>query len=294
MVRSAPRQLLAAGLVASLVVYPTPARADLFGADVPVLVQLVSNSFSQLQVLNEGLSTARSAYEETRRLTSYAAEAAAEFQEFQQLGARVFSGDVTAALDATFPDLAYFRAAAASGGHDLFQSRGELSQMVRVCVAQGRCTEVQGALSLQQATRNISATFGTSPAGDIEGHIMDQQAALALASAQAQMGRDEVLRLTARALMERCTSAKDLSACQAAGSVAQIAALEQSAAIADQLAQANTLQATQLAHESAARKREQRGAQQREEFLEQAVDLFAPAPPPVEVQQGFDMQREGP
>jgi hypothetical protein len=291
MVRSPARRLVAASLV--LLAYPTPARADLFGADVPVLVNLLANSFTEIQTLTEALQTARSTYEETRRLSSFAAEAAAEFKEFQQLGARVFSGDVTAALDSSFPDLAYFRAAAASGGDDWFQNQGELSRMVRVCISQGRCTEVQGALSVKETQSTISATFGTAPPGDVEARIMDQQAALALSSAQAQMGRDEVLRLTARALMDECTSAKDLAACQAAGNVAQIAALEQSAAIADQLAQANTLQATQLAHDSAERKREQRGTQQQQLFVKQAVDFFSPAPLPMDVGQGFDPKLEG-
>ncbi|WNZ66222.1 hypothetical protein QEG98_42140 (plasmid) [Myxococcus sp. MxC21-1] len=259
---------------------------------MPLLVQLVSNSFVQVNQVTESLQMARSVYQETQRLTSYAAEAAAEFDEFQRLGARAFTGDVGAALDSAFPDLGYIRRQAASDGAGMFRNERNLSRTVRFCLSSGNCAEVQEVQSLRDVTRSISAAFGTSPAGDVETRVMDEQAALAIVSAESQMARNEVLRLQAAELMKRCTEAKDLSACQAAASVAEIAALEQSAAIADQLAQANTLQATELAHQAAERRRQETAAQQREEFLRHAVESFTPMPPAIRLDEGFDMQKE--
>ena len=280
-----PLVLLTAG-------YPLPARADFFGGDLPLLTTLVAQSFEQVATLMETLSTLRQSYDEAKKLASYAAEARDEFREVQSVGAKVFSGDVMSALDSTFPDLAYLRSEAAAGGEAWFHSNGEIAQTVRLCLSQGTCAEVQAAQTLASARAALENTYGAAAASDVKSRVADEQAAVALSASQGQVGRNEVLRLTARELMRKCTGGRDLSACQAAAAAAEIANLEQSAAISDQLAQGNTLQALQLAAHTEEQKRALQALHQREAVLKHAADLFAPAPPPVLTDKGFDLARE--
>ncbi|RKG67819.1 hypothetical protein, partial [Corallococcus terminator] len=95
----AAAKALAVPLILLTATYPMPARADFFGGDLPLLTTLVAQSFEQVATLTETLSTLRESYDEAKRLASYAAEARDEFREVQSVGAKVFSGDVLAALD---------------------------------------------------------------------------------------------------------------------------------------------------------------------------------------------------
>jgi len=281
-------------LALTLVGIPLPARADIFGADVPVLVNLLANSFQELHTLQEGIKTARETYDETKRLAGYAQEAAQAFKGFQKSkGAALFSDNINAALDSAFPDLAYFRAEAARTG-PWAQANGELGRLVRLCLSggSGSCIQVQEALTLQSARASVSATFGTASPKDLQARILDDQAAVSLSMSSAQAGRSALARAKAEELMRQCTLGGNLAACQAAAAAAEIAGLEQSADIADHLAQANTLQAMQLAERNGARKQEQADAQARHHFLESAAKTFGAGPPSVKTE-GFNLFEEG-
>jgi hypothetical protein len=279
-----PMALLAA-------IVPRPARADFFGGDLPLLTTLIAQSFEQVATLTETLATLRQSYDEAKRLASYAAEARDEFREVQALGAQVFSGDVAAALDSTFPDLAYLRGEAARGGEGWFHSNGELASTVRMCLASGQCAQVQAVQSFSRARAAIDNTYGAASLSDVRSRVADEQAAVALTAAQAQLGRNEVTRLAARNLMAKCTGGKDLSACQAAAAAAEIAQLEQTAALSDQVAQSNTLQAMELAARTAEEKQRLQAAHQREAVLKHAVDLVSGGAPTITTQ-GFNLAGE--
>ncbi|MHB8876862.1 MAG: hypothetical protein ACYC8T_24460 [Myxococcaceae bacterium] len=82
--------------------------------------------------------------------------------------------------------------------------------------------------------------------------------------------------------MRRCTGAtqsKDARAgCEAAAHTATILQAEQSADIADQLAEGNRLQAARIAQENARRKRELAEALERRQLLLESSRQLAPRP----------------
>ncbi|RKG66276.1 hypothetical protein, partial [Corallococcus terminator] len=186
----------------------------------------------------------------------------------------------------------YLRNEAAAGGEAWFHSNGELAQTVRLCLSAGQCAEVQAAQTLASARAALENTYGAAAASDVRSRVADEQAAVTLVAAQGQVGRNEVLRITARELMRKCTSGRDLSACQAAAAAAEIANLEQQAAISDQLAQGNTLQALELAARTEEQKRALQSIHQREAVIQHAADLFAPTAPAVLTDKGFNMAGE--
>ncbi len=263
-------------LSALLVLAPRPARADLLGADVPLLVELVANSFAELESLRQSLATARATYDETKELASYAHDAASAYRSFKDSGGHLFDANVTAALETAFPDLAYLRAEAQQPG-PWGAGRGQLQRLVRLCLTtKGQCREVEQAMSLAQTREAISATFGTVPDEDVRGRLAREHVAVALTAASGQAGRSIASRQRAEELMAQCTRGVSIEACQAAAAAADIAQLQQGADIADQLAQNTTLQALEVADRDAERQRVAREDAARQELLHHAADAYAP------------------
>jgi hypothetical protein len=277
-------QLLALFLAVLIATYPTTARADLFGADIPILTQLGLTAIENLRKVQEQLHTMKATYDETKRLASYAAEARETFKEFQAKGVRMFSDDVRGALDQAFPEVSYFRGEATRGG-PWVGANGEYRRMLHSCAGGGGgCIEIQEAASLEDTRRNISATFGTAAANDLQSRVLDEQSALGFAAADSQQGRSQITRQQAAELMRMCSVGKDITACQMAAQLAQIENLNQNTRIADQIAEGNKMQAMGLAAQAAERKAALEQARQREELLRRAVDAFDPAP--LQIQYG--------
>jgi len=263
----------ASALIVALVA--APAFADLWGADLGPLSTLVSQAATQIAQIADTLSTLRKTYDEAKRVAGYADDAVKSFKAFQKSGAEMFRDGADSALDRAFPDLAYFRSEASRTG-PWAQGTGELQLMVSYCVRGGLtgpgCTQVQEALTLKQARSALSATFGTTPpvAGAVEIRAMDHEAAMGMATSSAQVGRDAIARQQAKGLMERCTGGTDddsIAACQAAANAASILGVEQGADVADQLAEANRLQAVRVAQENGKRKRETNEAIERRQLI---------------------------
>src|SRR5690349_20825566 len=186
--------LLTAAATVALFLWPASARADLVGADVPVLSGILVQATQTVMSVNESLRTARESYEEFRRLAGYADEASRAYQEFSQLNARMFSGDLQGAFDSAFPELAAIRADAErlSSGGRWAQGTGELRRLVHVCLQVGQCAEVRAALSFQQTREALSAMFGTAPEALRGLRAADDEAAVSIAASTAQEGRGAI------------------------------------------------------------------------------------------------------
>lgn len=291
---SLTQQLLSGLLVAMLAFYPAPARADLFGADVPPLLTLASNSFAELAKLQEAINTARATYNSTRELAGYAKEAHDAFNAFRAGPVRFFSATFSEAMGQAYPELGEIRALA--GTPWAADNQGRMGQQFQVCLSsqlrgQG-CKLVAETMSMQQARMAISAAFGTVPKDDVQGQVIEKQAATAAAHNSTQMASNSFNRLRLQQLRRQCTgdgtASPNLAACQAAAALASIESADQQMAISDQLAQANELAATDLALQNAQRLQEAREARQRDAILGHAAKEFAPRPTVIEGP-GFDL-----
>lgn len=263
------------------------AYADFWGGDIPLLTTLVANTADQLAKAYETLETLRKTYDDAKKIAGYADEAYQAYQHFAQYSGERFGQDALSALDSAFPDIGYFRREASRTG-PWAQGTGELQALVSYCFkglakpggGQG-CVQLQEALSLRQTQAAIQGTFGTAPvmAGSIEVRAVDHESAVAMAASASQFERNRLTRSEADGLLESCRDADgDLAACQAAAGTAQIRQLKASADIADQLAEANRLQAVELSQSNARRKRELNEALERRRLVLEGTETLAEQP----------------
>ncbi len=294
--RSSTRIAAALSLTLSLTVGVRPAAADIAGADIPILLDLLVNSFTEIEQLRQQVRVARQTYEETKALVGYAQDAHRAFESYQKYSGEMFGADLLATLDRSFPDLAYFHNEIQTGGILNAGENPVLRQKMVYCAgrrfAGSDCVEVHRAVTLGEARDAIATAFGTAPDGPmgVEARVADQEAAVALASGSAQMGRNQVNRANARSLLALCTagtSEENIAACQAAAHTAELLQLEQQTLISDQLVEANRLQAVRVLQENAARKRELEEARQRREMVLEASELLGAKPAKVKTE-GLD------
>lgn len=258
------RAAWAAPLVAvALALLPLEARAQ---ADIPFLTTLVAQSASQLTQLSQTLTTLRQTYEETRRYVGMADDAVRTFEGMRQFGEAVIR-QPDAAFGTLFPDAAYLRREIQSP--TLWgQGTGELQRRVTLCLGGATgCAQVYERLSGRQARQAISDTFGTAPPGRDDIAAVDAEAARAIVGASVAEGRAEVSRAQYEALLTRCTTAGDVTACQAAANMATILQARGTADLNEQMALSNRLKAVELANTAAKEKREAREAQQRKDAV---------------------------
>src|SRR5919106_131431 len=255
------------------------AHADLWGADIPLLSSILGNGISTLNAINDQVATLRKSYEEARRLAGYADDAYRTFKHFRDYTADMFNADAAAALDAAFPELSRLRREA-SGTGPWAEGTGELQRTFVRCLKGGAtgCAELQDALTAKDARGALDAAFGASRT--LEERAMDHEAAVGIAASHAQTQRNSVRRARAQLLLEACAgegaSTESIAACQAAASVAEIEQLHQSAAMSDQLAESNRLEAIQVAQENARRKRELRERERRRQLMLEGARFAAP------------------
>ena len=288
--------------LALLVLCAAPlARADVFGADLPILSGLLIQATDQVTRMTETLGTLKKTYDDARRVAGYADDAAQAFNQFRNFNAQLFRQDLAQSLETAYPDIGYFRRQASDAG-PWARGSGELQRLVSLCFTGGRtgCTQLQEAISFQQARDAVSSTFGLAPEGAYDLKAVDHETAVALASSSAQQGRGVTARDVSRQLLSQCgvdahgnvtassTDARVLAQCQAAAASAQIVALRQGADLADQVAEGNRLQALQLSQHSADRKRELAEAQERRALLLEAAGAAARRPVPVQTE-GFNL-----
>ncbi len=262
---------------------PTRAHAQ---ADIPFLTTLVAQSASQLTQLSQTLTTLRQTYEETRRYVGMADDAIRTFEGMRQFGEAVIR-QPDAAFGNLFPDAAYLRREIQSPTM-WGQGTGELQRRVSLCLGGAAgCTQVYERISGRQARQAISDTFGTVPVGRDDLEAVDAEAARAIVGASVAEGRAEVSRAQYDALLTRCTTAGDVTACQAAANMATILQARGTADLNEQMALSNRLKAVELANTAAKEKREVQEAQQRQDAVRAGFrDMRRPLLPKVPVQGG--------
>ena len=294
--RMPSRIAVALTLSVSLTLGVRPAAADIAGADIPILLDLLVNSFTEIEQLRQQVRVARQTYDETKALVGYAQDAHRAFESYQKYSGEMFGADLLTTLDRSFPDLAYFHNELQTGGLLNAGENSGLRQKLVYCAGSrfsgAECTEVHRAVTLGEARDAIALAFGTAPDGalGVEARVADQEAAVALASGSAQVGRNQVTRANARSLLALCTAGtgeENIAACQAAAHTSELLQLEQQTLISDQLVEANRLQAVRVLQENAARKRELEEAHQRRDVVLDASQLLGAKPAKVKTE-GLD------
>lgn len=249
--------------IASVLLLPGLARASLFGEENGPLTTLVAQSAVQISQAIETVATLKETYDETKRYVAMAQEAVDAFEGMKSFGDSIINRP-DEALGQLFPDLTSIRGEIDTPA-SWMTGTGELQRRVRVCLSSSQeCGQFYERLRGRQAQEAITGTFGTVPAKVTRNDIAatDSEAAAALVNASIQEGKAAVGRERFDALLSKCT-AGDITSCQAAANMANILEAKGVADLNEQVATSNRLQATQLANQSGAQKREVREAQQR-------------------------------
>lgn len=247
--------------VSGVLLWPTRARADLWGADLGPLTSLVSQSAVQISQFAEAIQTASEIYEETKKYVGMAQDAVDTFQSVASWGQQVLQRP-DQALDSMFPDMARIRNEIASP-ETWRQGTGELQRRMQVCLSgSNQCGQFYERITGQQAQQAISDTYGTAPIGRNDIMATDSEAAAAMVESSVQVGRAAVSQEKYDALLGKCTEG-DVTSCQAAANMASILEAKGIADLNTQMATSNRLHATQLAVEASREKREALEAQQR-------------------------------
>jgi len=276
------------------------ARADAFGADLPLLSAILVQTTDQVTRMAETLGTLKKSYDDARRVAAYADDAYQAFNQFRSFNVQLLGQNVTQTLTAAYPDIGVLRRQASDTG-PWARGTGELQRLVSLCLGGGTagCAQFQEAISVSQAREALSSTFGLAPGSAHDLKAVDHEAAVALSSSSSQQGRSTSMRAISRQLLSQCGADETrsqsplvLAQCQAAAASAQIVSLEQNADLADQVAEGNRLQALQLAQHNAVRKRELLKAEERRSLLLDNAARSAPRPVPV-LTEGFNLFDEG-
>lgn len=278
--RFVPRWALATSLVLASAFYPGTSHASLWGEENAPLYTLVTQGIQELAQGLESLAQLKATYDETVKYVGYVEDGIAAFEDFRRFGQDVLE-QPDGLVDQLFPDAQAIRRAA-SGTGPWAQGTGELQQRVRRCLGKGAargCTELEAAVSVAQARTALEQTFGTSPLKSNAVAALDYEASVALSSASASLGRGEVLRQQAQALLKRCTRGSSegaIVACQAAAHAAGILQLQQLSFVTDALAEANRLQAVGLAQVNAEGKQRLFELEYRRDALKEGALRLAP------------------
>lgn len=294
--RSSTRAASLAAVLAVLLA-ATPAWADFWGGDLPLLTGIFASVADGIAKASETLSTLRKTYDETKRVVGFAEDAADAYQRFSQYNSKMFAADVTATFDSAFPDLAYLRRESSRTG-PWTQATGELQRLLLLCLTgpKGSCEQVQEVMTYQDTRNALAKTFGAAPVNAYSMLAVDHEAAQAIRAGQSQTGRSARERGMSATWMKSCedsdSSDKDnLAACQAAAGSAQIESLRATADVADQVAEGNRLSALQLEQRNEDRKRDLLEATERHQVLLDGLHELPAAPARVHAD-GFNLFQE--
>ncbi len=233
------------------------AYADLFGADVPILTNILTTALQQLDTANKTFETLGKAYRETKRLASYAGDAKEAFDEIQSFSSGRARNSGIRALYRAYPELSFLQGETQYGYRTWGQSYGGLSPELQRCLqditrdsmraagaggssggtrlagVESACDEWQRTVTAQKLDQDLRRTFGDVPqsrpdlaavrAEDIARERRYQAELLKKASVEAQVydAKDGML--------QKCLTARDPVVCQTLAAQAQIQAFEQQA-----------------------------------------------------------------
>jgi hypothetical protein len=148
-----------------------------------------------------------------------------------------------------------------------------------VCLSGGNCASFREAVTAREARDSISRTFGTSPVQRDDIDTIDIEAGRAISGGMAVAAQSTVASEQAAALMEKCMRGSDqqaVAACQAAANMGTLMQVQQTASLNERMAEANRLQALELAEKNAEKKRALQQLIERQRMLEAALPSMAP------------------
>jgi hypothetical protein len=271
-------------------------------SDTAALVSIVANGLNQLNVLNQHLGEAKKAYQTTKEMAGYAADAAKVADSLMHLD----TGPLEDMLVAAVPNAGFFDREIRYGGYKNWgQGTGQLQLMMRMCLnyAQGRMPKdgIDGVLVTGDPNTKVGTVEGGplmqpgNPCSVLNDQLTGREIALsfeqlfgskttpehavaareALLQADLQRARDARQAETMKVLKAYCrnapTSAEAAKAaqanCQAAAQAAQFLSAEQLIQLTDRMSEMNTVAARRLALQVAERE------QRRQELDEQGLLL---------------------
>jgi hypothetical protein len=180
MLRKLPRVVLVAILCValSLGVGIQAAYADLFGADVPILTNILTTALQQLDTATRTLETVGRAYQETKRLVSYANDAREAYEQIRAFTAERGLNSGLNAIYRAYPEISYFHGELQYGYRSWGQGYGGFSPELQRCLQDITRDAVRGAggtspscdqwrqtVTAQKLDEDLRRTFGDLPQG---------------------------------------------------------------------------------------------------------------------------------
>jgi hypothetical protein len=259
----------------------TPAWADLFGGDIPLLGTLVTQGTQELQYAAQLIRTANEQLTAAKKIAGAVEDAKAAVARFQHSSVADFGDDVLGLTGDAVPVTDGRRLV--SGVSSWAPATGELRTLLRRCLSSESsgsqaCRQMHAAITQEDARRALSQTFGAARTGETQ--AADYEAARGLSAADTHL-QQEAARAAVSAAQRKSACGPDLDA--KACALAQTARWESQLDIVNvQLAEGNRIAATTLALKNGERKRALAEASERRGHLARSLDLLAN--PAVQVQ----------
>lgn len=260
MLRRLPRVVLVAVLCVtlSLGVGIQAAYADLFGADVPILTSILTTALQQLDTASKTFETLGKAYQETKRIASYAADAKEAFNEIQSFSGNRLANSGLRALYRAYPEISFFQGESQYGYRSWGQGYGGFSPELQRCLQDitrdtigsaggsstgwgsvsstgggSACDQWRRTVTAQKLDQDLRRTFGDLPQSrpdlatvrteDISREQRYQAEILKKASVEKQVYDPQ------NGMLQKCLTARDPVVCQTLAAQAQIQTFEQQA-----------------------------------------------------------------
>jgi hypothetical protein len=222
------------------------AYADLFGADVPILTNILTTALQQLDTATKTFETLGKAYQETKRLASYANDAREAYEQIRTFTAERGLSSGLNALYRAYPEISYFHGELQYGYRSWGQGYGGFSPELQRCLqditrdavrgasgTSASCDQWRRTVTAQKLDQDLRRTFGELPQGrpdlalvraeDIAREQRYQAEIVKKAAVETQVYDPE------NGMLQKCLIARDPVVCQTLAAQAQIQAFEQQA-----------------------------------------------------------------
>jgi hypothetical protein len=250
MLRRLPRVVLVAVLCValSLGVGIQAAYADLFGADVPILTSILTTALQQLDTATKTFETLGKAYQETKRIASYAADAREAYEEIRALSSGRLANSGLNALYRAYPEISFFQGEAQYGYRSWGQGYGGFSPELQRCLqditrdavgstggggTSNACNQWRRTVTAEKLDQDLRRTFGDLPQGRPELAVVRAEDISREQRYQAELVKKAAVETQVydpqNGMLQKCVTARDPVVCQTLAAQAQIQAFEQQA-----------------------------------------------------------------
>jgi hypothetical protein len=232
------------------------AYADFFGADVPILTNILATALQQLDTANRTFETLGRAYHETKRIATYAGDAREAFAEIQSFSGNRARNSGVKALYRAFPELSFLQGDLGPRDRSFGRTPGSLSPELQRCLQEitrdsmratraeraagpavgdtaSACDQWQKTVTAQRLEQELWRNFGDLPRSrpdlamvrtqDVAHERAYQAELLKKASVEKQVYEPK------DGMLEKCVTARDPVVCQTLSAQAQIQMFEQQA-----------------------------------------------------------------